>query len=84
MVIVTHGLSLRLFLMRWFQFSVEEFEKSKNPENAQLIVMKKRCVGGHRWYVLDEENRKFLNLPSSCGVPKNVSLHQLDDRTQKE
>lgn len=78
-VIVTHGLSLRLFLMRWFQFSVEEFEKSKNPENAQLIVMKKRCVGGHRWYVLDEENRKFLNLPSGCGVPKNVYLHQLDE-----
>jgi hypothetical protein len=66
--------------MRWFQFSVEEFEKSKNPDNAQLIVMNKRCVAGYRWYVLDEENRKFLNLPSGCGVPINVSLYQLDER----
>ena len=24
--IVTHGLTLRLFLMRWLQFSVDEFE----------------------------------------------------------
>jgi broad specificity phosphatase PhoE len=24
--IVTHGLTLRLFLMRWLQYSVDEFE----------------------------------------------------------
>jgi broad specificity phosphatase PhoE len=76
-VIVTHGLSLRLFLMRWFQFSVEEFEASQNPDNAQLIVMEKRCVGGHRWYELTDEHRKSLCLPATCGVPKNVQLHGL-------
>lgn len=78
-VIVTHGLSLRLFLMRWFQFSVDEFESSENPQNAQLIVMEKRCVGGHRWYELADEHRESLRLPKACGVPKNVHLHQLTD-----
>lgn len=38
-IIVTHGLTLRLFLMRWFQFSVEQFESSKNPENGCVVVM---------------------------------------------
>ena len=76
-VIVTHGLSLRLFLMRWFQFSVEEFEASENPKNAQLIVMKKKCVEGHRWYELAPEHRAALCLPETCGVPKNVQLHGL-------
>uniref|UniRef100_A0A7S3QIR9 Phosphoglycerate mutase (2,3-diphosphoglycerate-dependent) n=1 Tax=Chaetoceros debilis TaxID=122233 RepID=A0A7S3QIR9_9STRA len=77
-VIVTHGLSLRLFLMRWFQFGVEEFEATKNPDNAALVVMKKRCPpGGHRWYELDEKNREELNLPEWCNVPKNVHLHSL-------
>mmetsp|Transcript_13327 Transcript_13327/g.25011 ORF Transcript_13327/g.25011 Transcript_13327/m.25011 type:complete len:289 (-) Transcript_13327:146-1012(-) len=83
-VIITHGLSLRLFLMRWFQFSVEEFEESVNPDNAQLVVMKKRCFGGHRWYELDENNRKALNLPEWCTKPKNVILHNLEAQMQDE
>jgi len=77
-VIITHGLSLRLFLMRWFQFSVEEFEESENPDNAQLVVMQKRCHGGHRWYELDEEHREALNLPKWCTKPRNVILHNLE------
>lgn len=76
-VIITHGLTLRLFLMRWFQFSVKVFENSENPENAQLIVMKKRCKGGHRWYELDEANREALNIPQESGKPKNIQLHRL-------
>lgn len=38
-LIVTHGLTLRLFLMRWFHFSVDEFENSMNPGNAAVVVM---------------------------------------------
>jgi len=78
-VIVTHGLSLRLFLMRWFQFSVEEFEATENPGNAKLVVMQKRCHEGHRWYELEEKDRAILNLPHWCTKPKNVILHQLDN-----
>ena len=40
-VIVTHGMTIRLFLMRWFHWEVDFFERLKNPENCQMIEMKK-------------------------------------------
>jgi len=42
-LIVTHGLTLRLFLMRWFHWSVEEFENLRNPKNCQVVVMEKNA-----------------------------------------
>jgi broad specificity phosphatase PhoE len=38
-LIVTHGITLRLFLMRWFHWSVEEFESLQNPLNCQIVIM---------------------------------------------
>ena len=40
-LIVTHGMTLRLFLMRWFHWSVEEFESLLNPHNCQIVIMQK-------------------------------------------
>ncbi|HEX2696894.1 MAG TPA: histidine phosphatase family protein [Anaerolineales bacterium] len=40
-LIVTHGMTMRLFLMRWFHWTVEEFENLKNPKNCQIVVMQK-------------------------------------------
>jgi len=77
-VIVTHGSVLRLFLMRFFQFSVQEFEDSENPVNAQLIpLIKTSGLSGHKWYELENEARRTLNLPKTSGVPKSVHLHSL-------
>lgn len=44
-LIVTHGLTLRLFLMRWFHWTVEEFENLRNPRNCQIVVMQKKADG---------------------------------------
>lgn len=41
-LVVTHGLTLRLFLMRWFHWPVEEFEKLRNPANCQIVILDKR------------------------------------------
>jgi broad specificity phosphatase PhoE len=38
-ILVTHGMTLRLFLMRWFRWTVEEFETLRNPKNADIVVM---------------------------------------------
>jgi len=38
-VIVTHGLTLRVFLMRWYKWTVEMFERVYNPSNAGLVIM---------------------------------------------
>jgi broad specificity phosphatase PhoE len=40
-IIVTHGMSMRLFLMRWFHTSVEEFESWKNPKNCGYYLLSK-------------------------------------------
>lgn len=38
-VMVTHGMAIRMFLMRWFHFTVEEFEQYANPPNCAIVVM---------------------------------------------
>jgi hypothetical protein len=82
-VIVTHGLALRLFLMRWFQFSVHDFEESYNPDNCELVTMTKmRDSEGHAWLELEEKNRLSLRLPDT--VPRNVRLHRLQGLYDKD
>jgi broad specificity phosphatase PhoE len=41
-LIVSHGLTIRLFLMRWFHWTVEEFESLHNPRNCQVFTMEKQ------------------------------------------
>lgn len=55
-LIVTHGLTLRLFLMRWFHWTVEEFEKLRNPKNCQIVVMEKQP--DNRYKIISELARK--------------------------
>lgn len=38
-ILVTHGMTIRLFLMRWFQWSVEDFEALSNPPNCATVIM---------------------------------------------
>lgn len=38
LVLLTHGLSLRVFLMRWFHWTVDEFLNVYNPPNAVPLV----------------------------------------------
>lgn len=40
-VIVSHGMSLRLFLMRWFHCTVEEFERWGNLKNGEVLLLEK-------------------------------------------
>ncbi len=51
-LIVSHGLTIRLFLMRWYHWSVEEFESLHNPKNCQIIIMEKQ-IDDH--YTLSSE-----------------------------
>lgn len=45
LVIVSHGLTLRVFLMRWYKWTVEQFEGLHNMTNGGMIVME-RGYGG--------------------------------------
>jgi broad specificity phosphatase PhoE len=42
-LIITHGLTLRLFLMRWFHWTVEGFQNLRNPRNCQVVIMQKKA-----------------------------------------
>lgn len=47
-LIVTHGMTLRLFLMRWFHWTVEDFEQVANPGNCQLVILERQPDGKYR------------------------------------
>jgi broad specificity phosphatase PhoE len=38
-LLVSHGLTMRLFCMRWFHWSVKLFETLRNPDNAETRVL---------------------------------------------
>ena len=41
LVLVTHGLALRIFLMRWFHWTVDQFMGVYNPPNAEPLVLER-------------------------------------------
>ena len=47
-LLVTHGLTMRLFCMRWFHWSVEYFESLNNPGNAEIRTLVR---DGARYYL---------------------------------
>jgi len=55
-LIITHGLTLRLFLMRWLHWTVEEFENLRNPRNCQVVVMQKNTHG--RYELMSELKKR--------------------------
>ncbi|KAL7541046.1 hypothetical protein ACHAXR_010587 [Thalassiosira sp. AJA248-18] len=51
--IVTHGLAMRLLLMRYLQYSVHEFERSHNPKNGRVVVLEYQEPGRFEMSELD-------------------------------
>lgn len=47
-IIITHGMTMRLFLMRWLHKSVEEFETFANPKNCEYILLEKNSNGKYQ------------------------------------
>ena len=75
-IVVTHGLTMRLFLMRWFQYSVEEFENTKNPENGGIAVMERHEHRGESWFELTPDSLERLQFPQAA-QPYSNELTQL-------
>jgi len=61
LVIVTHGISLRVFLMRWYKYNVQQFERLKNPANCEMVVMERGNGGRYALSLYHDEDwlRKF-------------------------
>ncbi|KAM7491429.1 hypothetical protein LguiA_034350 [Lonicera macranthoides] len=61
LVIVSHGLTLRVFLMRWYKWTVQQFEGLNNMSNGNMIVMEKGYGGRYSLLMhhTKEELREF-------------------------
>eukprot|EP00210_Caulerpa_lentillifera_P007097 g6790.t1 len=52
LVLVTHGLALRIILMRWFHWTVDQFLNVYNPENCKPVILEKiveKSIGASSW-----------------------------------
>ena len=47
-VMVTHGMAIRLFIMRWFHYTVDEFEVLANPTNCAIVLMELQENGKYK------------------------------------
>lgn len=59
-VLVTHGLMTRIFLMKWYHWSVEYFEDLRNVNHCETIVMKQNPDNSK--FVLQNELRTWSDL----------------------
>jgi broad specificity phosphatase PhoE len=59
-VLVTHGLMSRVFLMKWYHFSVEYFEDLRNVNHCEFLIMRRKEEGGK--YVLENQLRTWSDL----------------------
>ena len=81
LVLLTHGLAARVFLMRWFHWTVDQFMRVYNPPNAAPLVLERvsdetssRPNGPATWihtkalYRLSEESMALLEgcTPDMC------------------
>ena len=63
-LLVTHGLAMRLFCMRWFHWTVAEFESLSNPGNAEMRML---VLGDDGKYALDRPFRRWRE-PEPYGI----------------
>ena len=69
-IIVTHGLTMRLFAMRYFKWTVDEFVKVWNPDNCAKWVLE-----------LDERGKYNISVehssPPTYGTTREDSQNRL-------
>ena len=59
-VLVTHGLMTRVFLMKWYHWSVEYFEDLRNVNHCEFVVMRQNLSNGK--YLLENQLRTWSEL----------------------
>ncbi|KAI8964958.1 phosphoglycerate mutase-like protein [Daldinia sp. FL1419] len=80
-VLVTHGLMSRVFLMKWYHFSVEYFEDLRNVNHCEFLIMKKQEDSGR--YDLQNKLRTWSELRRERAAIKAKEDKELAD-TGKE
>jgi len=84
LVIVSHGLASRVFLMKWFKWTVEQFEYLNNLGNCEFRVMELGAGGEYSLAVhhTDEEMLEWGMSPEMIADQKwraNANRGTLND-----
>ena len=67
-VLVAHGLTIRLFIMRFFHLTVEEFEQMLAPKNCDLVVLELQDDNHYRLMTLMVESTETLRYSRPINV----------------
>eukprot|EP00758_Cryptobia_borreli_P002516 Tbor_TRINITY_DN3088_c0_g1::TRINITY_DN3088_c0_g1_i1::g.17416::m.17416 len=60
-IIVTHGLALRLFIARWFKMPLQLFDTMYNPPNGGIIQLKRS--NETKKLIMTKESEAILGMP---------------------
>jgi len=91
-IFVTHGITSRLFVTKWFHWSVDEFEELHNPPNCGLLHLVRAAphphAGGAGYYQLTEESRQLIKGPvpqceSGIGSGLQFGARLLEERRRR-
>ncbi|KAH8723381.1 phosphoglycerate mutase family protein [Phaeosphaeriaceae sp. PMI808] len=69
-VLVTHGLMTRVFLMKWYHWSVEYFEDLRNINHCEFMIMKRSENNGK--FILQNELRTWSELKRRAAANPTV------------
>jgi broad specificity phosphatase PhoE len=78
-VIVTHGLLMRIFCMCYFKWTVKEFEQVWNPSNCEIWVLERETARGDRYNLAGRwrsSPKKGAMTPIKFGSSKNQPLFE--------
>lgn len=81
-VLVTHGLMTRVFLMKWYHWSVEYFEDLRNINHCEFVVM--QSSGDRGKFVLQNELRTWSELKKREKVKEEQAQTQSPDEPKKQ
>ena len=74
-LIVSHGLTIRCFVMRWLHLTVDQFCMMHNPKNCDIITITGKDYLKHsqfvsgKWGVSGLRLREKKPLPAMCQIP---------------
>ena len=74
-VLVTHGLMTRVFLMKWYHWSVEYFEDLRNMNHCEFVVMQRNDSNGR--YILKNQLRTWTQWQREQAEAKEEKQRRL-------
>lgn len=71
-ILVTHGLMTRVFLMKWYHWSVEYFEDLRNINHCEFIIMKQNMENGK--FILQNELRTWSDMKRKAAAANPAAV----------